>query len=737
MQAMILLAGAGLVVNNRTRPREHDRPGRTPVREIEIPRDRTDGGRPDAMSTDEMTLATLRGRFERDAIAHLMVQFVDIHGSARVKLVPARALRDVIDDGAGFAGGAVWGMGQGPHAHDLMARVDPSSYTPMPHEPGVARFAADLFVDDHPHPYCPRVNLKRVLARAADRGYRFQVGVEPEFFLVVRQPDGSLAGWDPHAVDDLSKPCYDFQGLSAALPFLRTLAEGLDRLGWNVYQCDHEDANSQYEVNFRYAEALETADRLIFFRMMTGQLARRFGAIATFMAKPFATRTGSGAHLHYHLANVRDDANLFRDEADPRGLGLSSLAYAFLGGVIEHAPAICAVNSPTVNCYKRLQMGPALTGSRSGYTWTPAFITYGDNNRTQMLRVPEPGHVEDRSVSSAFNPYLGLAAYLAAGLDGIDARPRPGRAEPGEPVYGRPGDDGPPRRANAAAEPARGPALARGRRGHPRGPRPDRRRVPPAQVGRVARVPRAGRGLGGEAVPDGAVRRGRRQVVDDSGILKRQRLRPAGGLSMAYVDFDLRKAVQTFGLTESDQIDLFAHAEPIEPSESLQELLQDLVPVALGINSEQARREYIISPILLEARRRSRTKINVLPGVMLKVDEPKGLTGYCDYLISRSPKLYYLESPIVAVVEAKREDLNAGLGQCAAEMVAIKIFNERDGRPVPTVYGAVTSGTNWRVLKLEGQSLSIDLPEYVLRDLAKILGILVEIAGGGPEPVAR
>jgi glutamine synthetase len=383
------------------------------------------------MSHEEATLAGLERRFEQDGIAHLLVQFVDIHGAAKVKLVPARSLQGVVEAGAGFAGGAVWGMGQGPHSHDMMARVDPSTYTPMPHEPGVARFAANLYVDDRPHPFCPRVNLKRVLARAAERGFVFQVGIEPEFFLVVKGPDGSLRGWDPHEADDLAKPCYDYKGLSGALGFLRALSEGLDRLGWGVYQCDHEDANYQYEVNFRYADALQTADRLIFFRMMAGQLARQAGAVATFMAKPFAARTGSGAHMHYHLADASNASNLFVDGQDRRGLGLSELAYHFIGGVLEHARAICAVTSPTVNCYKRLQMGPALTGSRSGYTWTPAFISYGDNNRTQMLRVPEPGHVEDRSISSAFNPYLGIAAYLTAGLDGIDRR-----LDPGDPNLG-------------------------------------------------------------------------------------------------------------------------------------------------------------------------------------------------------------------------------------------------------------------------------------------------------------
>ncbi len=199
---------------------------------------------------------------------------------------------------------------------------------------------------------------------------------------------------------------------------------------------------------------------------------------------------------------------------------------------------------------------------------------------------------------------------------------------------------------------------------------------------------------------------------------------------MAYVDFDLRKAVETFGLIETDQVNLFADVEPLEPSEIVRVILEEVAPVALGINTEQARREYIISPILVEARRRSKVPINVFPGVLFKVDEPRGLTGYCDYIIARSSKIFYVESPIVAVVEAKKEDLVAGLGQCVAEMVAIQLFNEKYERPLPAVYGSVTSGSNWRFLKLEGRSLSIDRPEYVLLDIGKILGILVSFVRG-------
>jgi glutamine synthetase len=380
---------------------------------------------------DAARIAALEGQFQNDGISYLLIQFVDLHGAAKVKMIPASCLRGSWKEGVGFAGGAVWGAGQGPHSHDLMARPDLDSYTPLPYEPGVARFASDLFVDGSPHPYCPRTNLKRVCERARQQGYTFNVGMEPEFFLVARKPDGSIVGWDPHNADDLRKPCYDFRGISSVLGVLKDLNEGLLALNWGVYQTDHEDANFQYEINFKYADALTTADRLTFFRMMAGQIAQRHGAIATFMAKPFSERTGSGAHIHYHVADARTSQNLFLDANDRRGLGLSKLAYHFLGGVMAHAPALSAVTSPTVNCFKRLQLGAALTGSRSGFTWVPAFITYGDNNRTQMLRVPEGGHVEDRSVSSACNPYLAIAAYLAAGLDGIAHE-----SEPGEPNLG-------------------------------------------------------------------------------------------------------------------------------------------------------------------------------------------------------------------------------------------------------------------------------------------------------------
>ncbi len=378
-----------------------------------------------------MTRTALKAQLQKDGIDYLLVQFVDIHGTAKVKMVPADCLDDVADSGAGFAGGAVWGLGQNASSHDMMARIDPATCTPLPWKPGLARFASDLYVDGQPYPYCPRVNLKRVLGELRAAGCVFNVGIEPEHFLVSRTADGRIVPWDPSGVDTLAKPCYDFKGLAQACDYLRDMNDALRRLNWGVYQSDHEDANGQYEINYKYADALITADRFLFFKMLAGETARKYGAIATFMAKPFADRTGSGAHMHYHLADAETGKNLFTGERDPRGLGLSQLAYHFLGGVLAHARALCAVTSPTVNCYKRLQLGQGLYSARSGYTWTPAFVTYGDNNRTQMIRTPEPGHVEDRTVSSAFNPYLGMAAYVAAGLDGIQRK-----LDPGDPNRG-------------------------------------------------------------------------------------------------------------------------------------------------------------------------------------------------------------------------------------------------------------------------------------------------------------
>ena len=384
-----------------------------------------------------MDRESVRKQLDEREIEFLLAQFVDVHGTAKVKMVPRASFDDLIDVWAGFAGAAVWGAGQGPHSHDMMARIDLSSFTPLPWKPNTARFAADLYVDDESHPYCARTNLKRVLEDVAQQGYQFNVGMEPEHFLVTRHEDGSIAPWDPDSVDHLAKPCYDFRSMAPAMHYLQELTLALNSLDWGVYQTDHEDAYVQYEINFDYQDALTTADRVTFFKMASSQIAKKYGAIATHMAKPFADRTGSGLHVHFHLADVETGESVFNDNSDTRGLGCSETGYHFVGGVLKHARALCAVTCPTVNCYKRLKLGSGLFSSRSGFTWTPAFISYGDNNRTQMIRTAGPGHFEDRTVSAGCNPYLALAVYVAAGMDGIL-----NRIDPGDPnlanMYDRP-----------------------------------------------------------------------------------------------------------------------------------------------------------------------------------------------------------------------------------------------------------------------------------------------------------
>jgi glutamine synthetase len=382
-----------------------------------------------------MTKDEIRSRLTEQNVDYILAQYVDIHGTPRCKGVPARALDLFLAGSAGFAGGAVWGMGQGPHDHDMIAVPDLDSYTPVPWETGVARFACDITVDGQPWPYCPRTVLRRATEALGREGYVMMVGVEAEHFLVTRRPDGTIAPFDPDGVDTMDKPCYDFKSLAGSMGYLRAVLGYLAALGWEPYASDHEDANSQYEINWKYADALTTADRYTFYKMLTSQVAKRFGAIATHMPKPFSKLTGSGCHFHISLWDVERRRNLFLGDTDPRGLGLSTLGYEFLAGVISHARALTALVAPTVNDYKRLSVGEFLTGATSGFTWTPAFISYGDNNRTQMFRIPEPGRFESRLVSGAVNPYLGISGFIAAGLDGIHRKLDPGPPNVGKNMY--------------------------------------------------------------------------------------------------------------------------------------------------------------------------------------------------------------------------------------------------------------------------------------------------------------
>jgi len=380
----------------------------------------------------EPTVDDIRSRSEDLGVEFYFAQFVDMYGRPSAKLVPAEYLDDLVSDGAGFAGFAAGEIGQLPSDPDIAAIPDLNSFTPVPWEPSLARFACNVTVDGEEWPYDPRTILRRQLEKARTKGYEFNMGLELEYFLLKSDGNGGIQIAD--ALDDLEKPCYDLRGLTRNYEFLRKVSNYVNGMGWGNYANDHEDANGQFEQNFTYSDALTSCDRAIFFRYMVHTLAQQQGLLATFMPKPFTDLTGNGCHFHMSLWD--GDTNLFLDEDDARGLGLSETAYHFIGGLKKHAKAYSAVTAPTVNSYKRLKLG----STSSGATWSPVWISYGYNNRTQMLRIPAPGRVEDRTVDGSTNPYLAATVILAAGIDGIE-----NRIDPGEPnsdnLYSIPHDE--------------------------------------------------------------------------------------------------------------------------------------------------------------------------------------------------------------------------------------------------------------------------------------------------------
>ncbi|OBQ15887.1 hypothetical protein [Anabaena sp. AL93] len=195
---------------------------------------------------------------------------------------------------------------------------------------------------------------------------------------------------------------------------------------------------------------------------------------------------------------------------------------------------------------------------------------------------------------------------------------------------------------------------------------------------------------------------------------------------MAYSDFSLTKFKKIFNITIDEEADLFATVEPIEISEKLTNTLEETTELALAINTEKARSEMIITPILLEVRRKANYQISLFSGTDFNVDVEKGLNGYCDFVISRSKEQLTINAPVLIIVEAKNENIKGGLGQCAAAMLAAQLFNEQEGNEIKTIYGAVTTGDIWKFLKLEGTDIFIDLNNYYIKELNKILGILCQ-----------
>ena len=353
-------------------------------------------------------------------IEFYLCSFVELSGAPKAKVVPATHVEEMKREGAGFAGFAAGDLNQGPHDPDIVSIPDFSSLTILPWRKNLAWVIGNLHVNGQPWPYCPRTILTRKLERLRQTGYVFNVGVEAEFMLLKKNEGGQYVPWDP--LDNAGKPCYDLRALYHNLDMMTTLIRYMQELGWSPYANDHEDANCQFEINWLYSDAMTTADRHTFFKWMVRAVAEQHGLLATFMPKPFGHLTGNGGHYHLSLADAESGRNLFLDEkAD---YGLSQLARWFMGGVLHHGRGLSAITAPLVNSYKRLVRG----APRSGATWAPVYVTWGPSNRTQMIRIPAPGRIENRVVDGASNPYLASAAILGAGLHGIENKMDPGVA---------------------------------------------------------------------------------------------------------------------------------------------------------------------------------------------------------------------------------------------------------------------------------------------------------------------
>ena len=348
-------------------------------------------------------------------IKYFLVSFVDLFGTMRAKIVPATAIDAIAKSGAGFAGFAVW-FDMTPAHPDILVMAEPDSAVQLPWKPEVAWVTGDLIMAGKPVAQNPRQVLKHVVAGAAKQGYELKSGVECEYFLIA--PDGKAIS---DGADIQSKPCYDQQALMRRYDVVSEICDCMIALGWQPYQNDHEDANGQFEMNWEYDTALKTADRHAFFKYMVKSIAEKHGLRATFMPKPFPHLTGSGCHAHLSLWSSRNGNNLFEDTQGE--LGLSALAYNFLGGIMHAADALTAITNPTVNSYKRLNAPTTLSGA----TWSPNSVTYAGNNRTHMIRIPDAGRFELRLADGAANPYLLQAALLVAGLDGIKHKRDPGQ----------------------------------------------------------------------------------------------------------------------------------------------------------------------------------------------------------------------------------------------------------------------------------------------------------------------
>jgi glutamine synthetase len=379
---------------------------------------------------DRGRVATLKARLLEAGVKSCLATFVDVYGVPKAKLTPIEAFEHMCDGSELYTVGACEGMGlAGPQEDECATVPDLDTALVLPWDRSKAWFHSDLHYHGEPYPGDSRTILRRVLARAAELGFRFQLGIEPELFVLRRNDAGQAV---PITRTRFKGPnaCYDVLLATESEAFLEPLSRHLKELGWGLYSYDQECGRGQYEFDFGYSDALTMADRFVFLRFMAKKVAESIGAFASFMPKPFANDFRSGAHFNMSLADLDTGQNLFAPSraapselASRYGVACSDLALHFIAGLKAHAAALTAVTCPSYNSYQ----GLIAQGDLADFSWAPVLIAWGNNNRSAMLRLPGNRHcIENRAVDMSINPYLAAAISLSAGLDGIERKLDPG-----------------------------------------------------------------------------------------------------------------------------------------------------------------------------------------------------------------------------------------------------------------------------------------------------------------------
>ncbi|NJE86081.1 type I glutamate--ammonia ligase [Thermococcus sp. CX2] len=343
------------------------------------------------------------GTFPSESPRFIQLIFVDINGVPKGMEIPASRYEEAITEGITFDGSSIPGF-QGIEDSDLVFKADPETYAEVPWE-GIARVYGYIYKDGKPYHADPRGVLREALERLEKEGFKAYIGPEPEFYLFKK--NGS---WELHIPD--SGGYFDLVTLDKARALRREIALYMPSFGLTPEVLHHEVGKAQHEIDFRFDEALKTADNIVSFKYIVKSIAEMRGLYATFMPKPLYGMPGNGMHLHISL--WRDGENAFIGED-----GLSETALHFLGGILKHAKALAAITNPTVNSYKRLV---------PGYE-APVYISWGYRNRSALIRVPafwgNGARIEYRCPDPSANPYFAFAAILTAGLDGIKHKTEP------------------------------------------------------------------------------------------------------------------------------------------------------------------------------------------------------------------------------------------------------------------------------------------------------------------------